>query len=693
LAPTPQEINTAEFPRQLSDTGLFTDVARHSLEPAMISYSVNAPQWSDGADAERYLGVPGTTPLPMPGGRGWNLPDNTVVIKTLSMEMEPGNPASRKRIETQLLSKQQKEWTAYSYAWNDEQTDATLVEKDGSEKILEIKDPSAKEGVRKQVWSFASRTDCMACHSRAANYVLGLTGPQLNKVHDYGDISDNQLRSFAHIGLVEVKLAEHVNRKFNAFKALVQRPLDALVWLTKIFDKPMVAIEEPKYVAPPEQPAAAAVEAKVVQSAWNFPADLALALPAPVEWTRREAIRLRDRVQGALASIDRPVNSLAKSPAEYAHLVNPYDEQASLDARARSYLHANCSQCHVEAGGGNSAIVLEFNRKSPATNLFTLPPKHDKFGLTGAELVAPGDPNRSVLLYRISKLGGGRMPRVGSNEVDVKAEKLLREWIAKMPKVQDDSQYERQRKERQTIIQDLTASGKLSGDELKAKVTELLGTTNGALALLASLESGALKAGEKERVLALAEAHPQPAVRDLFERFVPLDQRVKRLGPKIDRERLLALSGNLERGKNLFFKVAALNCKSCHRIGTGPEQLGPDLNEIGKKYTRPELLEHIVEPSKKVDQKYASYVVQSSDGRVISGLLLKQSEDEVVLRTAENKEVRLPSDEVEEMIVSAKSIMPDQLLRDLTPQQAADLLEYLWSLKPVEATASTQTSN
>lgn len=694
LEPTPEEIKTAEFPRKLSDTGLFVDVAKHEVQPALINYSVNAPQWSDGADAVRYFGVEGTAPQRMPGGRGWDLPDNSVVIKTLTMEMEPGNPASRKRIETQLMTRQQKEWAAYTYAWNDEQTDAVLVDKNGSEKILEIKDPAAKGGVRKQAWNFAARTDCMACHSRASNYLLGLCEPQLNKVHDYGDASDNQLRTYAHIGLVEVKLAEHINLWFNDLNSLTYKPVAALVWLTKIFEKPVVAVEEPKYVAPPATPAVPApAEATAAKVVWTFPDDLALALPVPVEWTRQHAIQLRNEFQGLLTSIDRNVTNLAKSPAEFTKLVNPYDETADLDLRARSYLHANCSQCHVEAGGGNAAIVLEFNRKSPETALFTVPPKHDKFDLAGAELVAPGDPDRSVLLYRISKLGGGRMPRVGSSEVDVKAEKMLRQWIASMPKASNDSEFEKQRNEINAIVKDLATPGKLKGDEQKAKATQLLSTTNGALALLAAVDSGALKGAEKDQLLALAEKHEQPSVRDLFERFVPLDERVKRLGPNIDRQQLLAVSGNLERGKDLFFKVASVNCKSCHRIGTGPEQLGPDLNEIGKKYTRAELLDHIVEPSKKVDQKYAAYVVQSSDGRVLSGLLLKQSDEEVVLKTADNKEVRLPKEDVEEMIVSTKSIMPDQLLRDLTAQQAADLLEYLSSLKPVEATASTQSSN
>ena len=55
---------------------------------------------------------------------------------------------------------------------------------------------------------------------------------------------------------------------------------------------------------------------------------------------------------------------LHQSPAAYKRLVDPYDTTENLNLRARSWLHANCSQCHVEAGGGNARMELEFARKS-----------------------------------------------------------------------------------------------------------------------------------------------------------------------------------------------------------------------------------------------------------------------------------------------------------------------------------------
>ena len=73
----------------------------------------------------------------------------------------------RKRIETRLLTRQQKEWVGYSYVWNDEQTEATLVEASRTGSIKEFKDRMAG---KKQTWHYPSRTECMVCHSRAANF-------------------------------------------------------------------------------------------------------------------------------------------------------------------------------------------------------------------------------------------------------------------------------------------------------------------------------------------------------------------------------------------------------------------------------------------------------------------------------------------------------------------------------------------
>ena len=107
--------------------------------------------------------------------------DGAVVVQTLSLDMQQGNPASRKKIETRLLTHQAGEWFGYSYAWNDAQTNAQLVRKEGEQLKLRIRDAAAPSGTRQQTWQFLSRAECMVCHSRAANFVLGLCTLQMNK--------------------------------------------------------------------------------------------------------------------------------------------------------------------------------------------------------------------------------------------------------------------------------------------------------------------------------------------------------------------------------------------------------------------------------------------------------------------------------------------------------------------------------
>ncbi len=67
------------------------------------------------------------------------------------------------------------------------------------------------------------------------------------------------------------------------------------------------------------------------------------------------------------------------------------------------------------------------------------------------------------------------------------------------------------------------------------------------------------------QILTAAMALPNTQVRDLFERFVPDEQKVKRLGSVIRPEQILKLKGNAERGRELFFKSAGLQCVNCHR--------------------------------------------------------------------------------------------------------------------------------
>jgi hypothetical protein len=126
--------------------------------------------------------------------------------------------------------------------------------------------------------------------------------------------------------------------------------------------------------------------------------------------------------------------SQALSGDKGRRLVDPYDVKQDPSLRARSYLHSNCAQCHVEAGGGNAMIDLEFTTKLDKMKIIDVAPQHDAFGLKDAKLIAPGRPEASVLLHRVGCRGPGQMPPLATSLVDERAVLLLREWIRMMNK-------------------------------------------------------------------------------------------------------------------------------------------------------------------------------------------------------------------------------------------------------------------
>jgi mono/diheme cytochrome c family protein len=124
--------------------------------------------------------------------------------------------------------------------------------------------------------------------------------------------------------------------------------------------------------------------------------------------------------------------------------VNPHDSAHPLESRARSYLHSNCSSCHVFAGGGNAQIDLEYmsafeTKPLDAMKAVGVKPLHTTFDLPDPELIAAGHPERSVLFARMSRRGPGQMPQLATAIVDEKAVALLREWIESLAKPASDS--------------------------------------------------------------------------------------------------------------------------------------------------------------------------------------------------------------------------------------------------------------
>jgi len=581
LVPNPRAGEQVNFPRTLSETGLFAATADQQPATGVVPYEINAKHWADHTTSQRWMAAPGTEPVTIDDKGVWLFPEGAVLAKTVSIEMEQGVPASARRLETQILHREEGSWRPYTYRWNAEQTDAELVSSAGASESLSIKDPDAPGGIREQTYRFASRAECQLCHNawvEARTTMLGIqtasplaaTSPQLNRLLSGTTGTDNQLSILARAG-----------------------------WLTG---------------AVPDQ------------------------------------------------------------PDESPRFADPRDATADLNERVRSYLHVNCSHCHQIHAGGTATINLTHDVPLADAKLIDVRPSQGAFGLSDARLVASHDPLGSVLLYRIAKTGGGRMPRIGSELVDEEAVAMIADWIAQMPPGEGHHGHGAPNAALATLKEG-------DAEQRRAVIQELTSTTRGAFALAQAVEAGEITGSTRDEVLAVAAEHAQPEVRDLFERFVPASQRVHRLGESVDVDQLLAMAGDAEQGRSLFFRDGAAACKSCHRLAGQGTELGPDLSQIGKKYVPRELLSQILEPSKQMDPKYVPYVLETTEGRVLSGLLIEKTDEAVRLKDARNDEVRVPAEQIELLVPQQKSLMPDLLLRDMTPQQVADLLAFLGSLK------------
>jgi hypothetical protein len=105
------------------------------------------------------------------------------------------------------------------------------------------------------------------------------------------------------------------------------------------------------------------------------------------------------------------------------------DEKVSIEDRARSYLHSNCSHCHIKWGGGNAEFKLHLGLDLKDLGIVNTAPVHGNFKIDGAKLLVPGQPEKSIILERMKMTTLGRMPHIGSRVVDDQAVQLVHDWI------------------------------------------------------------------------------------------------------------------------------------------------------------------------------------------------------------------------------------------------------------------------
>jgi putative heme-binding domain-containing protein len=136
--------------------------------------------------------------------------------------------------------------------------------------------------------------------------------------------------------------------------------------------------------------------------------------------------------------------------------------------------------------------------------------------------------------------------------------------------------------------------------------------------------------------------------------------------------------GDVGRGAELFKKQ---NCLACHTTANGQVPKGPHLVDIGKRSKKAELLESVFKPSAKIAQGFDTYLFQTAQGKVFSGFVTGESALQVQIRQTNGVPVTLDKKDIDERVKSEGSLMPVGLSNNLTPEQLADLVAYLQSLK------------
>jgi uncharacterized repeat protein (TIGR03806 family) len=297
---------TSQPPRFLSEHPCVDFVANPpTFGQGVLPFEINQSFWSDGAVKQRLFALPqGSSFTAGPDG-DLTLPPGAVTIKNFTWDGE--------YIETRFFVRHAEgSYGAYTYQWNDAQSEAELVDGEtGAARALE----------NGPVWTYPSRARCFDCHSEAAGFSLGLETRQLNRDRFYAAS----------------------NRSANQFRTLVA------------------------------------------------------------------------------------LGMISGGPGELAPFASLSEAQASLAARARAYLHINCSNCHRPGGPGYGLADYRFDTAFANSNTCNKPSILAAF--SGMDLIEPGDHASSVVWLRSSRRGADQMPPIASSVVDLSGTTVLADWI------------------------------------------------------------------------------------------------------------------------------------------------------------------------------------------------------------------------------------------------------------------------
>jgi putative heme-binding domain-containing protein len=333
-------------------------------------------------------------------------------------------------------------------------------------------------------------------------------------------------------------------------------------------------------------------------------------------------------------------------------------------------------------------LELPYTHTLEQMNALEAIPTQGTFGLDDPQVIVPGDPYRSVLYYRLATCGAGHMPKLWDRDNDLEGVRLIHDWICSLADAESSHQPAKRsatprhpgREQFPTRPEVATAPADFGKDP------RAVATTTAALRWFHAASDGQISDEQRAVMLGLAKEHADPLIRGLWERFLPIEERTERLGNQISSEKILGMEGDAAAGRQRFQAAKSQQCRQCHRAEGQGRAVGPDLDGIGSKRSRAELLESLLDPSRRIEQAYASHRVLTVDGRIFTGILGESAEGQVRLRVADGSEQVLKLDEIEERREVGLSLMPSGLAAEMTAEELADLIAYLASLTVGDST-------
>ncbi|MCC6510286.1 MAG: c-type cytochrome [Pirellulaceae bacterium] len=213
-----------------------------------------------------------------------------------------------------------------------------------------------------------------------------------------------------------------------------------------------------------------------------------------------------------------------------------------------------------------------------------------------------------------------------------------------------------------------------AGPALRPTILEqLLARPQRQAALLTSMKAGALTAKQLGAVeLKRFVDRSQGDVKAGFQQQLDSILNSDRAAVLKSYQSCLELAGDMTRGKQVFVK----QCAACHRIGDVGVQVGPDISD-SRVQTPDKILTSVLDPNRAIDNNYFRFVVLTSDGRTIDGLIAEETSDKLVIRSQNDQRHVIARADIEQLKPTGVSMMPEGLESQIDPQSMADLIAFI----------------